>query len=161
MVISRVREELRKSHAACRQDRYKHGGDGQVLPPVSVHRLWPSDRDACSLRLSSSSGIFRRERDLPLFSQSITQLVDRTQTSPLVPPDSRTNMGRWRQEHPVVLGDRPGLDRLHIYISSTPAAGSALFAATAEPPSSLPLPRPIIRSSSGEIGNLTRGRCNV
>ena len=49
VVISRERRELRKSHAACRQDRYKHGGDGQVLPPVSVHRLWPSDRDdACS-----------------------------------------------------------------------------------------------------------------
>ena len=49
VVISRVREELRKSHAACRQDRNKHGGDGQVRPSVSVHRPWPSDRDdACS-----------------------------------------------------------------------------------------------------------------
>ena len=109
------------------------------------------------LRLSSSSGIFRRERDLPLFSQSITQLVDRTQTSPLVPPDSRTNMGRWRQEHPVVLGDHPGLGCTFTSHRLRPPDPLCL---QRPPPSSLllPLPRPIIRSSSGEIGNLTRGR---
>ena len=93
-----------------------------------------------------------------MFSQSITQLVDRTQTSLLVPPDSRTNMGCWRQEHPVVLGDRPGLGRTFTSHRLRPPDPLCL---RRPPPLSLlllPRPRPIIRSSSGEIGNLTRGR---